>query len=491
MVGPPRAPTADELGRVVDDVVADPGREILRQRPHRRAHAVLGGERVGARLREDQQRHGVQVVEIAHRPVILAADLDARHVAHPGDVAGGVGLDDDLAELLRRLQPSLRLHVELERLVRRQRRLVQDAGRDLHVLRPQRRHHVVAGHAVGGDPCPGRARSAWRSRGCRTAARRRRRQPRQLVLHVQGGVVRDVELVARAVRRDQVHDQQDVRRRLLHRDALALHVLRQPRQRHLDPVLRQHLGGVEVGAELEGDGDGELAVAGALAAHVQHVLHAVDLLLERRRHGLGDHRRRGAGIGRGDLDRRRRDLGILRDRQDEQRAEPDQRDEDAQHRGQDRPVDEDVGQAHGGLALAAVEAGWMVPAIGVTLLPGLARISPSMITRSVGSSPLRTTRSPLLQRPGLDRLRHHRAVRGHGQHQLLRLVQHDRGGRHQHDGLAPVHRQPQPSELARCEEQVRVGDGGAGVDGAAGAVDRVVQEIQRAGAGGSASRRPA
>ena len=52
------------------------------------------------------------------------------------------------------------------------------------------------------------------------------------------------------------------------------------------------------------------------------------------------------GYGRGDLDRRRHDLRILRDRQDRERAEPDQRHEDAEDSREERTVDEEVGQAH-------------------------------------------------------------------------------------------------------------------------------------------------
>ena len=55
-------------------------------------------------------------------------------------------------------------------------------------------------------------------------------------------------------------------------DAEALDLVGQAREGGGDAVLGEDLGGVEVGAELEGDGDGELAVAGGLAAHVEHVL---------------------------------------------------------------------------------------------------------------------------------------------------------------------------------------------------------------------------
>ena len=54
---------------------------------------------------------------------------------------------------------------------------------------------------------------------------------------------------------------------------------------------------------------------GGVGGHVEHVLDAVDLLLERRRDGFGDRLRVSARIGGAHDDGRRRDLGILRDRQ--------------------------------------------------------------------------------------------------------------------------------------------------------------------------------
>ena len=63
-----------------------------------------------------------------------------------------------------------------------------------------------------------------------------------------------------------------------------------------DAVLHQHLGHVQVGAELEGDGQRVGAVVGALRRHVHHALDAVDLLLDRRGHGVGHDLGVGAGI---------------------------------------------------------------------------------------------------------------------------------------------------------------------------------------------------
>ncbi len=141
----------------------------------------------------------------------------------------------------------------------------------------------------------------------------------QLVLDLKRRVVGDEQLVARLVRRIEVHDHHQVGRRLGDGDADVAHVRRQARLRDRHAVLDLHLRDVEVGAELEGDGGGELAVGGRVRGHVDHVLDAVDLVLDRRHHRRGDHVGAGARILAGDVDGRRRDVGILRDRQPRER----------------------------------------------------------------------------------------------------------------------------------------------------------------------------
>ena len=91
-----------------------------------------------------------------------------------------------------------------------------------------------------------------------------------------------------------------------------------------DAVLHLHLRDVEVGAELEGDGERHGAVVGGRGGHVEHVLDAVDLLLERRRHGVRDHLGIRARVGGAHDDGGRHDLRVLRHRQPEvgERARP-------------------------------------------------------------------------------------------------------------------------------------------------------------------------
>src|SRR5580704_18551891 len=96
--------------------------------------------------------------------------------------------------------------------------------------------------------------------------------------------------------------QEQGRNCLLDLHPLELDLLRQPGQRVLDAVMREHERRVDVGADLEDHRDAELAITRGLAADVVHVLNAIDRLLDRGRDGTGDRVRRGARIGGRDLD---------------------------------------------------------------------------------------------------------------------------------------------------------------------------------------------
>ena len=101
---------------------------------------------------------------------------------------------------------------------------------------------------------------------------------------------------------------------------------------------------------LEGDRQAVGAVVGALRRHVHHVLDAVDLLLDRRGHGLGDHLGAGAGILAvtdtfgGEIG------GYIAIGSATSDKPAGQRDDDRQHRGEDRAIDEEA-RKHGGVSL--------------------------------------------------------------------------------------------------------------------------------------------
>src|SRR6516165_1053554 len=193
----------------------------------------------------------------------------------------------------------------------------------------------------------------------------------------------------------------------------------------LYPVLRQHLRDVEVGADRERDGYGEIAIPGRLAVHVEHILDAVDLLFERRGDGAGDGLSGCAGIGRRDLHRRRNDFRILSDRKNRKRAQTKRRHKDAEHGGEARAIDEEMSQAH-----VAVSDLALVSRRGVMDRAGLwrdfcprCRVRNALddyliIRREAGPDHAQAT----AKIADLDLLEHNRAVRRDGHDDVLRLV---------------------------------------------------------------------
>ena len=139
-----------------------------------------------------------------------------------------------------------------------------------------------------------------------------------------------------------------------------------------------------------------LPSAGRLAVHIEHVLDAVDLLLERRRDGIADDFGGSAGIAGGDDDRRRRDLRILSDRQGEigrrRRSMMTKTDRTVAKIGRStKKCDRFMRRLSGSRSSAPSRS---VPGCGVTLAPGRARTSPLMMTRSLASRPERMMRRP-------------------------------------------------------------------------------------------------
>ena len=100
------------------------------------------------------------------------------------------------------------------------------------------------------------------------------------------------------------------------------------------------------GIEGEVDRQGHLAGAGTRRSHVEHVVDAVDLGLDRRRHRVADRLRIGAGISGRNLDLYRRDRRILRHRQGFHRHQAGDHDDERDDRCEDRPLDEELGE-HG------------------------------------------------------------------------------------------------------------------------------------------------
>ncbi len=109
-----------------------------------------------------------------------------------------------------------------------------------------------------------------------------------------------------------------------------------------NPVLGEHVGGVLVRADLEIDVKQHAAVAGVRRLHVDHVIDAVDLLLDRSGHRLFDRFGGSAGIISSHANVRWGEERILLDREPANDDDPDQERQDRDNDGNDRAPDEKV-----------------------------------------------------------------------------------------------------------------------------------------------------
>ena len=322
----------DELRRVVADLALEARGKALAELVEGGLDGLGGGDRIRAGSLAQQDRDRRAAVVEAVGVVLPTAELDARDVLDAHHPSVGAALDDDVAELLGLDEAALRVDDDLEVVAAGHRRLGELARGHLHVLGSQRLDDLGPREAERLDPLgvePDAHAVLARAVELHVADAV---DARQLVLHLQGRVVADVELVVDAVLGVEEGDHQQVGRLLLRGDAEPSDVLGQPRLRDRHAVLRQHLRDVEVGAELEGDRDRGLAVVGGDAVDVEHVLDAVDLLLDRRGDGVGDDLRGRAGIGRANHDGRRHHVGKQRDGQLRVRQRSDEDDRGSRER---------------------------------------------------------------------------------------------------------------------------------------------------------------
>src|SRR5437667_8355803 len=157
-----------------------------------------------------------------------------------------------------------------------------------------------------------------------------------------------------------MHDHCDVGRLFFRRHTDALTFGREDGDRNSDTILHQHLRRIEIGAELKRDAQRHIAVARTLRRHVEHVLNAIDLLLDRRSDRFRYHLRICTGIVGRDLNGRWRDLGILGNWKRRKRDHPDERDDNTDHAGKDWPIDKKVRKVH-----SAYPSAWLAVILGL------------------------------------------------------------------------------------------------------------------------------
>ena len=139
------------------------------------------------------------------------------------------------------------------------------------------------------------------------------------------------------------NDHQDVRAGAIDHHAFLFDCVGQLGLGLTDAVLRVDLHDVHVGADVEVHVQRQLAVVGVEGLHVEQLVHAVDLGLDGRGHGLHDRLGRRAAVGRGDLDHRRADRRILRDGQPLEGNRPHDHRQDGDDHRNDGSANEKVG----------------------------------------------------------------------------------------------------------------------------------------------------
>jgi hypothetical protein len=168
--------------------------------------------------------------------------------------------------------------------------------------------------------------------------------PADRVLHMADDEVGDIDIVVAAADIIDRDDENEVRLGFGDSDALLLHFGGQDRHRLLQFVLDLDLGDVGIGAGIEGGGDGDGPGGGRGGGEIQQVIDAGELLFDHLRHGILQGLGIGAGIDGIDHHRRRRDHGILLDRQAEGGDAARQHDDNGDDPGEDRAVDEKARQ---------------------------------------------------------------------------------------------------------------------------------------------------
>ena len=131
-----------------------------------------------------------------------------------------------------------------------------------------------------------------------------------------------------------------------HRYTGAAHLLRQLRHRQGNAVLHVHLVDIDISALIKEHVHRAGTGVGGERGDVGGSGHTVDLLLQHIGDRLFRHQGVGTAIGRRDLNLRRGNVGKVLNRQGGDRDQTHQHDQDAADGGENRPLDEIIGERH-------------------------------------------------------------------------------------------------------------------------------------------------
>ena len=407
----------------LDDRLLDERRGVIGHRPlharrkrllqlvHPRLEELADIERVGAVAQVDEDERRRLAVESGDLVIV------ARGERHRGDVLDAdqgavvVGPEDHVAEFLRRREPALRRHGDGELGAGRRRLAAEAAGRVGGALLAHRARDIADGEA---ELCQtiridrNRHRELELSEDAGTADAR---DPLDLVLDVELGVVGQIRRIELAILRIERGREEQIALCLRDHDAVAADLFGQLRLGQLDGVLHVDGGQVLLPRDVEVHCQVHHAVGRVGRLVVEQPVEARELLLDRRCDGQGHVLGGRAGVDGRHAHRRRRDLRIAVDRQPLQGEEPEQRDHDRDDGRHDGPPHEVVLQlgfgpvARGGgvTHLGAPAGAFVVSAapmmVGFTTAPGPVFWSPSTITRSPAFSPFVITQRAPAQGP--------------------------------------------------------------------------------------------
>ncbi len=413
---------ADEGGGVVGDGIGDAGGEALFEVFHFGVDGVGGGDGVGAGELEDGQSDGGESVEVGGGGIIGGGEFDAGDVLEAGDAAVGAGFDDDVGELFGIDESALSVDGVLELGgAFGKGEAADDAGGDLHVLVADGVDEITGGDIARSEFFRIEPESHGVIAGAEDEDIADAGEAGDFILDLKGGEVAEVERIAGAVGGIDGDGECDIGGGFFDDDAAADDFRGEDGLGDGDAVLDLDLGDVEVGAELEGDGELHAAVIAALAGHVEHAFDAVDLFFDGGGNGFGDGFGVGAGIVGADGDGGGRDFRILRDGEGEDGDGANDDGDDGEHAGEDRALNEEVSESHrlfpvvvsregrvegdtsegdseegcedmarGEMVLGLVKPASLIlrgASVGATTAPGRTCICPLIMTRASGERP--------------------------------------------------------------------------------------------------------
>jgi hypothetical protein len=227
--------------------VLDARREVTLQFLHALANRFRGGQRVAGGRQLHADAGGRLAVQAGRSRVVLSPQFDARDVAQMNCGAVSIGAQHDAAEFLHAGELAVDHHRGEDRLARQVGQIADRAGRDLGVLRADRRVHIgrgqVKSHEFGRiDP---HAHRPFRAEQLRLANPGDALDLRQ---HVARRVVAQRDRIELGIVGRQDGEKEEIRARLVHAHPLLRHRLRQAGCRAGQPILHVHLRELRVGA---------------------------------------------------------------------------------------------------------------------------------------------------------------------------------------------------------------------------------------------------